>query len=94
MTPTDLKIIERALSGQAFTSEEAEQAMEAVEALRPTLRDTFAVAALQGLLANPGANAAYHGNVRHAVVDAYQLADAMLAERAKPIDHQFAEVES
>lgn len=34
MTPTDLSILERALSGQEITSEEAEQAMEAVEAMR------------------------------------------------------------
>ncbi len=34
MNKSDLRIIERALSGQAITSEEAEQAMEAVEAMR------------------------------------------------------------
>lgn len=87
MTPTDLSILERALSGQEITSEEAEQAMEAVEALRqgPTLRDGFAVAALTGLLANQNANASYHGNVLHAASEAYQVADAMLAERAKAV---------
>ena len=86
MTTSDLSILERALSGQEITSEEAEQASEAVAALRegPTLRDRFAMAALQGLLANENANASYHGYVIHAASEAYQVADAMLAERAKP----------
>lgn len=85
MTPSTLSILERALSGQPITSEEAEQVTEAVAALRegPTLRDRFAMAALTGLLANQNANAAYCGNVIHAASEAYQVADAMLAGRAK-----------
>ncbi len=39
MTPSDLNIIERALSGQEITSEEAERAMEAVEAMRKSRWD-------------------------------------------------------
>lgn len=44
-----------------------------------TLRDYFAAAALQGLIAN-------HGNSdrKYRAETAYQFADAMLAERLKP----------
>lgn len=99
MTPSDLNIIERALSGQEITSEEAERAMEAAEAAARivnvprvtdmSLRDMFAGSALQGMLA-----AAHAGSSAQECAEAaYAIADAMLAERAKPIDHQFAEVE-
>jgi hypothetical protein len=96
MTPTALSIIEQALSGHPITSEEAEEAMEAVEELRerPSLRDRFAMAALTGRLASDVRGRAMdHRTFSTAATHAYGLADAMLRERAKPIDSQFAEVE-
>ena len=45
-----------------------------------TLRDYFAAAALQGLLACPNCEAAFWESF---VGQSYQLADAMIAERAK-----------
>ncbi len=45
-----------------------------------TLRDYFAAAALQGLLACPNHDAPSWGDF---IGQSYQLADAMLAERAK-----------
>jgi hypothetical protein len=44
-----------------------------------TLRDYFAAAALQGMLADSQCNGPVEGYAN----DAYQYADAMLAERAK-----------
>lgn len=47
---------------------------------KPCLRDQFAMAALTGILANPGCNPAGHWNADRAN-DAYQFADTMLAAR-------------
>ena len=46
-----------------------------------TLRDRFAMAAMQGLLASTAAD--YSGGVEPFATDAYKFADAMLAERVK-----------
>jgi hypothetical protein len=46
-----------------------------------TLRDYFAAAALQGMLADIQCNAPFSDS--DAANDAYKIADAMLAERAK-----------
>ena len=46
-----------------------------------TLRDQFAMAAMQGLLASTAAD--YSGGVEPFATDAYKFADAMLAERVK-----------
>lgn len=46
-----------------------------------TLRDYFAGQALAGLLANPD----YTGLIAVSANDAYQFADAMLAEREKEV---------
>ena len=48
----------------------------------PTLRDQFAMSALQGLLANQQCSPfSYSGNVEQSVICAYRLADAMLEAR-------------
>jgi hypothetical protein len=44
-----------------------------------TLRDYFAAKTMQGMCANP----VHHASLADAVADAYRIADAMLAERAK-----------
>lgn len=45
-----------------------------------TLRDEIAIAALQGMLANPGLDCLGPEDFAH---DAYKYADAMLAQRGK-----------
>lgn len=93
MKPADLEIIRRALTSDAITSEEAEQANEALaDTYEESLRDRFAMAALQGVCAS-GVYCATPSEQAHLAVQAYALADAMLRERSKPIDSQFAEVE-
>lgn len=55
--------------------------IQAAESL-PTLRDQFAMSALQGLLANQQcAPFSYEGDVEQSVRCAYRLADAMLEAR-------------
>jgi hypothetical protein len=49
------------------------------QGLKPTLRDQFAMAALQGMLANVHSR----GTLVEFVTDAYVFADAMITERAK-----------
>jgi hypothetical protein len=44
-----------------------------------TIRDYFAAAALQGLLANPD----FEGTQEGFAIESYRLADLMIAERAK-----------
>lgn len=49
-----------------------------------SLRDYFAAAALQGLLASPAFwGSTFQGNMEQGVLCAYQTADLMLKERAK-----------
>ena len=46
-----------------------------------SLRDYFAAKAMQGLLSYTFANDRYHGDLKHCVFDAYEIADAMLEAR-------------
>lgn len=49
-----------------------------------TLRDHFAGMAMQGLLSNQGLMTTYDGNYCSIIArDAYEVADAMIAERNK-----------
>ncbi len=56
---------------------EAGQRCNCVEARQPTLRDQFAMAAMQGMLARSG------GRTTGLTETAYYYADAMLKERSK-----------
>ena len=46
-----------------------------------SIRDYFAAKAMQGLLSYTFANDRYHGDLKHCVFDAYEIADAMLEAR-------------
>lgn len=48
-----------------------------------SLRDYFAVKAMQGLMSYTFANDRYHGDLKQCVHEAYEIADAMLTERKK-----------
>lgn len=47
----------------------------------PTLRDTFAMAAISGIMAN---HQWHNSNQYHVADDAYKIADAMLERRKQP----------
>lgn len=47
----------------------------------PTLRDTFAMAAISGIMAN---HEWHNSNQHHVADDAYKIADAMLERRKQP----------
>jgi hypothetical protein len=101
VTPANLETIETALVNPSISEEAAVSAIEALSALReqPTLRDRFAMAALTGMLASDARGRSmdhqtfYSDDPATAATHAYGLADAMLRQRAKPIDSHFAEVE-
>lgn len=61
---------------------QAAESLHEISANTPTLRDQFAMSALQGILANQQcAPFSYEGDVEQSVRCAYRLADAMLEAR-------------
>lgn len=87
MKRTDAGIISSS-SYRSLENENAVSHLQAAESLHeisvntPTLRDQFAMSALQGILANQQcAPFSYEGDVEQSVRCAYRLADAMLKAR-------------
>ncbi len=61
---------------------QAAESLHEISVNTPTLRDQFAMSALQGILANQQcAPFSYEGDVEQSVRCAYRLADAMLEAR-------------
>lgn len=66
----------------AVSHTQAAESLHEISVNTPTLRDQFAMSALQGLLANQQcAPFSYEGDVKQSVRCAYRLADAMLEAR-------------
>lgn len=66
----------------AVSHTQAAESLHEISVNTPTLRDQFAMSALQGILANQQcAPFSYEGDVEQSVRCAYRLADAMLKAR-------------
>lgn len=76
------KAYSNAETRNAVSHIQAAESLHEISVNKPTLRDQFAMSALQGLLANQQCSPfSYEGDVKQSVRCAYRLADTMLEAR-------------